>query len=145
MGKRYARRIQEQNRSVRPLLKLRGHSLNDAERERVASSLAELPPLLAAAYRAKEDFYGMYDRCSNAKEAALYYRSWRMSLGPELEEPFIRHCVPHETMLGAVFNFFDHPLTNAYLESTNRRIADLQRHGSGHDFEALRGPGAAGA
>lgn len=132
-------RIQDQIRSVRPLLKRREHDLTDAQRLRVAAELGELPPLLGAAYRAKEDFYRMYERCGSVKEATRYYRRWKDSLSQEIVTPFTEHCVPRDPMLGAMFGYFDHPLTNAYVESLNRRIADHRREGRGYDFEALRG------
>ncbi len=37
-----------------------------------------------------------------------------------------------------IFNFFDHPITNAYTESLNNLIRVMNRLGRGYSFEALR-------
>ena len=37
-----------------------------------------------------------------------------------------------------VFNYFDYPYTNAFTESSNRRVKDIQREGRGGDFKTVR-------
>ncbi|AOU97714.1 hypothetical protein BI364_07370 [Acidihalobacter yilgarnensis] len=37
-----------------------------------------------------------------------------------------------------IFNYFDHPITNAYTESLNNLIRVMNRLGRGYSFEALR-------
>ena len=37
-----------------------------------------------------------------------------------------------------IFNYFEHPITNAYTESLNSLIRVINRLGRGYSFEALR-------
>ena len=37
-----------------------------------------------------------------------------------------------------IFNYFDHPYTNAFTEASNRRIKDIQREGRGGSFPTVR-------
>jgi transposase len=37
-----------------------------------------------------------------------------------------------------IFNYFDHPITNAYTEALNGLIKMVNRTGRGYSFEALR-------
>lgn len=94
-------------------------------------------PLLGEAYRLKEEFFKVYDHKSR-NDAELAYEQWMKSIPSELNEAFN----PIKTAVGNwspyIFNYFDHPVTNAYTESLNNLIRVMNRLGRGYSFEALR-------
>ena len=94
-------------------------------------------PLLKSAYNLKEDFYRMYD-CKSRSDAEYYYRCWKSSI-PKEPPGFKRICRTVERSYDEIFNYFDAPYTNAFVEGLNSVIRAIAQQGHGYDFEVLRG------
>lgn len=96
-----------------------------------------LYPELRAAYELKERFYAIWHTHSKAA-AEEGYRRWLLSVLPELREDFGELITAMREWGRYVFNFFDHPYTNGFTESTNRRVKDIQREARRGGFETVR-------
>ncbi|MCV5520031.1 transposase, partial [Escherichia coli] len=83
----------------------------------------ELHPELELAYRAKESFHEIYT-CGSKAEAQEFARAWVRSLPSEIEFAFDAPRTALKNWWDEVFNFYDHQVTNAYTESTNRLAKD---------------------
>jgi transposase len=94
-------------------------------------------PNLKAAYELKESFFRMYD-CNTRAEAERYYQDWTRSIPKELPG-FRMICSTVRRSRQEIFNYFDAPYTNAFVEGLNRAIRVIADQGCGYDFEVLRG------
>lgn len=94
-------------------------------------------PELGAAYRLKEDFFGIYDAQSPDEAQGLYLR-WKAAIPPELADAFHDLVRAWENWGFYILAYFEHPVTNAYTESLNNLIRVMNRLGRGYSFEALR-------
>ncbi len=94
-------------------------------------------PELSAAYEAKEAFFGIWEM-DNRPAAKQAYALWHA----RLPEALHAHFKPILTAVGnwreELFNYFDHPITNAYTESLNNLIRVTNRIGRGYSFKVLR-------
>src|SRR5690606_27201163 len=97
----------------------------------------ELHPELELAYRMKESFHEIYN-CVDKEDAQAFARAWLDSLPPEMEYAFGAARTALTSWWGEIFNFYDHQVTNAYTESTNRLAKDMNRMGRGYSFEVMR-------
>lgn len=97
-------------------------------------------PKLETACRLTEEFYKIYDS-ADRQEAEERYIDWKKSIpyndsdfnGYKLITSTIRRCEKE------VFNYFDAPSTNAFVEGLNSVIRGIATQGRGYDFEVLRG------
>lgn len=94
-------------------------------------------PALGAAYRAKEDFFGIYDAMT-VQDAMHRFKTWDSGLAPEIKEAFFPLTRAVNNWMPEIMAYFDHPITNAYTESLNNLIRVMNRLGRGYSFEALR-------
>jgi transposase len=94
-------------------------------------------PALGKAYRAKEEFFRMYDAMS-IPEAQTLYAQWKNSLSPAIREAFSPLTTAMNNWENEIMAYFEHPATNAYTESLNNLIRAVNRCGRGYSFEALR-------
>jgi transposase len=94
-------------------------------------------PLLGIAQAAKEQFFAIYD-APDRKTAELMFEAWKRTLDPQVASWFKRLASDVDNWHRHVFTVFDLPYTNAYTESFNRFIKDVNRHGRGHSFPILR-------
>lgn len=94
-------------------------------------------PNLKAAYELKESFFRMYD-CSTRSDAERYYEEWQRNIPKELPG-FRTICSTVRRSRREIFNYFDAPYTNAFVEGLNRAIRFIADQGCGYDFEVLRG------
>lgn len=94
-------------------------------------------PALGAAYRAKEQFFGIYDALT-IPEAQALYAAWENSLAQEIRAAFHPLTRAVNNWMPEIMAYFDHPVTNAYTESLNNLIRVMNRLGRGYSFEALR-------
>lgn len=94
-------------------------------------------PALGDAYRAKEEFFGIYDAMS-VQEAIARFKVWEASLTPEIKDAFYPLTRAVNNWMPEIMSYFDHPVTNAYTESLNNLIQVMNRLGRGYSFEALR-------
>ena len=94
-------------------------------------------PLLGLAWRAKEDFFAIWDTGSRLGAERAWAR-WKYRLPEPMEAPFAKLVHAVTSWHDPIFAYFDRPVTNAYTESINRLIKSLNRHGRGYSFEVLR-------
>jgi transposase len=94
-------------------------------------------PELAAAYRAKEDFFGIYDAKTPA-DAMARYEAWNKGIPTEVRAEFSDLIRAWTNWQPWIVNYFNHQVTNAYTESLNNLIRVMNRLGRGYSFEALR-------
>lgn len=118
------------------ILLKREHDLNEQE-ILLLSGWTLNYPLLAQAYRLKEDFYKIYDAQSK-HEAMASYTAWKESIPQELMSDYYELVRACDNWMPWIMNYFDHRITNAYTESLNNLIRATNRKGRGYSFEALR-------
>lgn len=96
-------------------------------------------PELRKAYQLKEQFFAIWHK-HNKAAAQESYCQWRLSIRPELElEKDFKKLITAMTNWGEyIFNYFDYKHTNAFTESTNRSIKDIQRVARNGSFETVR-------
>ncbi len=94
-------------------------------------------PALGAAYRVKEDFFGIYDAMT-VQDAMLRFKAWELNLTPDIKDAFHPLTRAVNNWMPEIMAYFDHPVTNAYTESLNNLIRVMNRLGRGYSFEALR-------
>jgi transposase len=94
-------------------------------------------PTLGAAYRAKEDFFAVYDAMTVTEAQTLYW-AWEDRLAPEIKTAFYPLTRAVNNWMPEIMTYFDHPVTNAYTESLNNLTRVMNRLGRGYSFEALR-------
>lgn len=92
---------------------------------------------LGAAYRLKEDFFGIYD-AQSPDEAQGRFLEWKNRITPEIAPAFADLVRAWDNWTPWILGYFDHPVTNAYTESLNSLIRVMNRLGRGYSFEALR-------
>lgn len=97
----------------------------------------ELLPDLRVAYDTKERFFEVW-RASDSDSAKALYEEWRQACPAEVMEEFRPLHTAMRNWGRYVFNYFDHPYTNAFTEASNRRIKDIQREGRGGDYRTVR-------
>lgn len=114
----------------------REKTLTDEERNKMAEWF-ELYPELALAYRIKESFHEIYN-CRDKADAKQFAQAWIDSLPPNMEYAFGAARTALKNWWDEIFNFYDHRVTNAYTESTNRLAKDINRMGRGYSFEVMR-------
>lgn len=96
-------------------------------------------PILGQTYRLKESFFNMYD-CLTREAAEAYFLDWQRSIPKEDEyEGFRQLSRTVRRCQNEVFNYFDAPSTNAFVEGLNNAIRAISLQGRGYDFEVLRG------
>lgn len=94
-------------------------------------------PKLKMAYDLKEDFFKIWDSKSRL-EAYDKYQQWVGRIPDEMQAAFKPIVTAMKNWETEVFNYFDHPITNAYTESLNSLIRVVNRLGRGYSFDALR-------
>ena len=94
-------------------------------------------PALGAAYRAKEDFFGIYDAMT-VQDAMHRFKAWELNLTPDIKDAFHPLTRAVNNWMPEIMAYSDHPVTNAYTESLNSLIRVMNRLGRGYSFEALR-------
>ncbi len=96
-------------------------------------------PKLKTAYELKESFFRIYD-CTRRTEAEKAFIDWQLSIPKETDFNGWRMLAStvkrrrHE-----IFNYFDAPYTNAFVEGLNSVIRSISDEGRGYDFDILRG------
>lgn len=120
------------------LLAARPGNLTDEGRLALKRVLAEYPAL-DMAVTCKEWFYDIYQAQTRA-EAEAAYSAWVDLLPKEMERPFapILSFMKQRRWKPLIFNYFDHPYTNAYVEALNGLIDQINRAGRGYDLQTLR-------
>ncbi len=128
-----ARKALKRERFV--LLK-RNHSLKPFEHMNL-DIWSKKYPLLGQAYKAKEEFFHIYD-AADRQEAEDRFDQWIVDLPSELEEPFKPLLSATSNWYDEIFNYFDYRYTNATTEAINGIIKIANRTGRGYSFNSLR-------
>jgi transposase len=117
---------------------LRKHPGQHTDDERLeVERYFQLFPELESAYKTKEAFFAIW-RATGSVAAKAQYEDWRVACPPEVRDDFKALHTTMEKWGEYVFNYFDHPHTNAFTEASNRRIKDIRREGRGGSFETVR-------
>jgi hypothetical protein len=87
----------------------------------------------------KEWFYDIY-KAPDRAEAEKAYDAWRELLPKELELAFkpLLSFMNEKRWRRYIFNYFDHPYTNGYVEGMNGLLDEISRGGRGYDLWTLR-------
>ncbi len=120
------------------LLAARPANLDQEGRWHLKRLLSE-HPALDLAITCKEWFYDIYE-CQTRAEAEAAYKAWVELLPPEMERFFlpILRFMKEKRWRPLIFNYFDHPYTNAYVETLNGLIDQINRSARGLDLANLR-------
>jgi transposase len=120
----------------RKLLRKHRGQLTLVERSQMEQYFKLLPELQLA-YETKENFFAIW-RAGSSIEAKARYEEWRKACPQEIRYDYKTLFTAMENWGKYIFNYFDHPHTNAFTEASNRRIKDIQREGRGGSFETVR-------
>ena len=97
----------------------------------------DLKPELRQAYDLVEECLKIW-RSSSSKTARRRYRRWLEHFPLNLRKDFEELLSAFRNCGEYIFNYFDHKFTNAFTESSNRLVKDIQRETRGCGFETLR-------
>lgn len=125
-------------RMSQKLFYCRAHELKPEWRNSI-DRWGERFPILHKAYWTKERFYDMYLECSTPAEAEAYYKAWKRSVHPDIEDHFSNLKNIRRSWLPHIFSYFEHPFTTAYVESLNRGLNAMAAEGRRMSFETIRG------
>lgn len=122
----------------RKLMLMRERDLTPANKLVIAEWFDKMPAL-GAAYASKERFFKLYD-ATDLKEATLAYDEWRRTIPAGQEELWGGLAGTVDRWRGPIFNYFtmDYRVTNAFTESANRKMKDLNRATRGMSFDSFR-------
>ncbi|MFD1396749.1 ISL3 family transposase [Kroppenstedtia eburnea] len=121
----------------RYILLKRKHDLNERDSFLLETWLGNIPELKEA-YELKEEFYWIWDT-NDSDEARDRYRYWKQRcLSSKSKDAYKDLVRAVDNWQNEIFNYFDKRLTNAYTESINSIIRQVERMGRGYSFEALR-------
>lgn len=106
---------------------------------RIFAEIAEKWPEMAELYEWKEAAHDLFDRGYGQEGARRAYDIWLTNLPPKFRRFFRRFTnnMRDERWGNQIFNYFDHPYTNAYTERLNGMIDDANRIGRGYPFRTL--------
>ena len=121
----------------RHLLLRRRKDLEPIDHMLMDSWTGALPSLLNA-YNAKEDFYEVYEKTTDRRDAQELYEVWLGSLDRETKLAFHELIRAVENWKPEIFAYFDHRATNAYTEAVNGITKVINRIGRGYSFHAIR-------
>ena len=122
----------------RKLMLMREHDLNPMNRMVVDTWLNQFPEL-GAAYRLKEEFLNIWN-LENESDAKEEYRRWHSSLTPEERPQWAPLTTAMSNWEAEIFAYFGDGQrnTNAFTESMNRQMKDLNRAARSMSFEMFR-------
>lgn len=98
-----------------------------------------LYPKLKVAYDLKEEFFDIYAATSRT-EAQQRFLDWQRNIPPGTDYNGYRKLASTvRRREREIFNYFDYPSTNAFVEGLNATIRAIATSGRGYDFPVLRG------
>ncbi len=119
------------------ILLRRNKDLKPEQRETLAL-WSQMFPMLADAYRLKEEFYELWSIPKKA-DAIASYEQWERSItGTILLTAFQPLLTAMHNWREPIFAYWDHRATNALTEALNGLAKMMQRAGRGYSFEAIR-------
>lgn len=118
------------------ILLSRGANLNSNQIMTLNNWVNEFP-ILHEAYKAKEQFFSIYEQ--ESKEVAQkVYENWEKGLPTELRPYFSDLIKAMRNWWLEIFNYYDYPITNGYTESANNLVKEMNRMGRGYSFDVIR-------
>ncbi len=130
-------KVRRQLKRDRWIIRARRRDLKAAD-VMLMHSWKTLIPMLSEAYRAKEDFYEIYEKAASRAEAIELWDLWKEMLPKELKPAFKELIRAVDNWKPEIFAYFDHKKTNAYTEGMNSVIRNVDRPGRGYSFDAIR-------
>jgi transposase len=97
----------------------------------------KLFPVLEQAYWLKEGLRDIYRLSKNKEEALERFSIWETAIPDNFKE-FKDLKKTYNNHKLEIFNYFDKQYTNAYTESINNVIKQVEKNGKGYSFEVLR-------
>lgn len=120
----------------RHLLLKRQHDLSPEAAERMLAWFTQFPQL-SEVHALKEGFLSIWDH-KERSSAEQAYQVWLTRIPAELVATFKDLTTAMTNWRDEIFNYFDHPVTNAYTESVNNLTRVMNRMGRGYSFEVIR-------
>lgn len=122
----------------RKLMLMRERDLSPANKLVIGEWFDKIPAL-GAAYESKERFFKIYD-AKDLKQATEAYDEWNRTIPAGQEALWGEMTGTVGRWRGPIFNYFtmDYRVTNAFTESANRKMKDLNRNTRGMSFDAFR-------
>lgn len=118
------------------ILLTRYDNLTEKQRDLLAQWQDQFPDLVAA-YHLKERFHDLY-RGDGRSHAEKLGRQWCDEIPESLAWAFRETRGALLSWWDEIFNYYEHPISNAYTESVNRLAKDMNRMGRGYSFEVIR-------
>jgi transposase len=122
-------------RYISNLMKSNSEDISDHSASTLKEAFVRFPQL-GIAYFLKERIRGIYAAKSRDEAGELFLR-W-CDCVPEDMAPFITARNTYKQWSREIFNYFDHPYTNAYTEAANNLIKKIDKEGRSLSFEQLR-------
>lgn len=94
-------------------------------------------PVLSKVYELKEEFFRIW-RISNRRDAEIAYLLWKEKIPTELHFVFQEILTSIENWEHQIFNYFDFGITNAFTESANNLVKNIQKQARGCSFKIVR-------
>ncbi|WP_255501105.1 transposase [Mitsuaria sp. WAJ17] len=91
---------------------------------------------IAAAYKAKEAFYAIFDLPRD--QAIQAFDHFRETVHRAVRKDFRQLLAKMKVWRSEMLAILDHPQTNAYTESINGAIQTIVRNGNGYKFDVVR-------
>src|SRR5216110_2857560 len=85
-------------------------------------------PELGLAYDLKESFFDLWEAETRGQAISLY-QNWQKRIPSELQPAFQPLLTAMSNWHKEIFNYFDHPVTNAYTEALNGLLRQVARTG----------------
>lgn len=91
--------------------------------------------LLKVAYELKEGLRDIY-KAEIRQQAELLYKEWKNSIPSDMPQ-FLKVAYTIDNWYDEIFSYFDNPYTNAFTESMNNLIKEIEKKGRGYTFDVL--------
>lgn len=95
-------------------------------------------PTLMQAHRYKEEWADIFRAATTKQEARINYIRWKILLPADVRPEFDGLIRTADRWGEQIFDYFDHPYTNAYIEALNGLVRDLHNSGRGYDLKTLK-------
>lgn len=130
------RRSRARLKDDRVVLLTRREALSEEDQQKL-KSWVEMYPALGAAYATKEALHDLYghSRKEDAQQAA---QAWLESLDGQVAWAFDEVVCAMRKWWDEIFNYFDCPLPNGYLESIAHLAKGVSHMGRGYSFDVVR-------
>lgn len=135
MGKSQQKGVRRGWMRSKALLRMRYAKLSEEQRFNLDMWLDNEPDV-AAAYRAKEALFDLYDLPKEDGIAA--FDAWPAMIPNHLRADFRKVLSACKNWKPHIISYFDHPITNAYTEAVNGVAKVINRQGHGYTWQVLR-------